>query len=135
MSWDTALFEFAGSCMETSWKKWGEGEFTSSWGYTIPARLAYVASVIVNIVQFPFAIIGVTLGGLHALLTLNYKSEPFQITRQFIIQKTNHALISAFGAAISPAIAHRFQNANLAPFVIAARVTVVSAALFYYIFS
>lgn len=134
-SWDTALFTFANTCMEKSWQEWEAGRVEDSWGYTISARLAYLADVIINLVQFPFAIIAVTFGSIHALCTLNYRSEVFQSTKNFIIEKTNHALISAFGAVVSPAVAHKFQNANLAPFVVAARITVISAGFFYYIFA
>ncbi len=134
MSWDTALYSFANTCMENSWKEWEMGNLENAWGYTIPARLAYLADLVVNIVQFPFAIIAITFGSVHALCTFDYQSVVFQSAKRFIILKTNHALISAFGGAISPAVAHKYQNANLAPFVIAARITVISTGFFYYVF-
>lgn len=135
MSWDSALYTFANDCMEKSGEKWKAKEYGPSWGYSIPARLAYLADLIVNLIQFPFAIIGITFGSLHALVTLNYQSPLFQESKSFIIEKTNHALLSIFGAVVSPALAHRYQNANLAPFVIAARITVLSGGLLYYVFS
>ncbi len=132
MSWDTALYSFANDCVAKSWKSWEEKNYGESWGYSFTARLAFVANLVIDVALFPFAIIGVTFGLLHALGTRNHRSAVFQKTRNFIIEKTNHALLSIFGAVVSPAIAHRFQYANLAPFVIAARITVISAGFLYY---
>lgn len=132
ISWDNRLYEFANDCMVQSWDKWDLREIGSSWGYTMSARLAYVSDAIINLVILPFAIIGVTFGTLHALFTWNRQSPIFQSNLSFITQKTNHLLLSCFGAFISPALAHRFRDANLVPYVIALRIAVLTGALILY---
>lgn len=131
-TWDNRLYEFANDCMVKSWDKWDLREIGSSWGYTIPARLAYVCDAIINLVVLPFAIIGITFGTLHALFTWNRQSPFFQATLSHITEKTNHLFLSTCGAFISPALAHRFRDANLVPYFIALRIAVLTSALIFY---
>jgi len=86
------FYEKANDYMINSWKSWEEGKVAKSWGYTIPARLAYLCETIINLVTLPFAIIGVTFGTLHALCTWNRNSEIFQTTYRAISKTTNHCL-------------------------------------------
>ncbi len=131
-TWDNRLYEFANDCMVQSWDKWELREIGSSWGYTIPARLAYLCDSIVNLVVLPFAIIGITFGTLHAVFTWNRQSTVYQSALNHIIEKTSHLVLSFIGACISPAFAHRFRDANLLPYIIAFRITVLTGAFILY---
>lgn len=135
MTWNTSLYNYANDCVAQSWEKWDLDQKGKSWGYVISARLAYVCDAIVNVVLLPFAIIGIIFGTVHALCTRNYQSELFQITKNNITERTNHLFLSIFGALISPAIAHRYRDANLAPYFIAFRITFLTGGLIYYAFS
>ena len=118
--------------MATSWEKWETGETAQSWGYTIPARLAYLCDVIVNLVILPFAILSATIGALHALFAWDRSSSSYQETKKFVLERSNHFLLSLFGSVIAPSVSHRYRDANLAPYVLAVRITVISAGLIYY---
>ena len=134
MSWENALYTFANDCMATSREKWDAGQKGVAWGYTIPARLAYLCDMIINIVILPFAILAVTFGALHALCTWNRQSKHFQSTRTELMERANHFFLSLFGSIISPALAHKFRDANIAPYIVALRITVISAGALYYAF-
>ena len=125
------FYEKASDCMAKSWEDWEKGEIVQSWGRTIPARLAYLCEAITNLVVLPFAILSVTFGALHALCTWNRKSEVYLKTYAFISKTTNHLFLSTFGSLISPAITHKYRDANIAPFILAARITVITAGLLY----
>ena len=121
--WHDTHHAFANDLMAKSWDRWKAGLTGESWGYTIPARLAYLCDAIVSLVAMPFAIIALVFGSLQAFFTWN--SEPFVITKAFLYDKTNHFFLSAFGSIISPAIAHKYRDANLTPYVFALRMIVL----------
>ena len=125
------FYEKANDYMINSWKSWENGKTAKSWGYTIPARFAYLCETIINLVKLPFAIIAVTFGALHALCTCNRKSEIFQTTYSAISKTTNHLFLPVLGSLISPAAAHKYRDANITPYLIAARIIIISGGLFY----
>ena len=125
------LYEVANDYMAKSWQSWKTGEEAKSWGYTIPARFAYLCETIINAVNLPFAIIAITFGSLHALCTWNRKSEIFLDTYSAISKTANHLFLSVFGALISPAITYKYRNANITPFIIAARIIIISGGILY----
>lgn len=133
VTWDNRLYEHANDCMVKSMESWDAHEDSSSWKYSVSARLAYLCDMIVNLTILPLAIIGVTFGSLHALFTWNWQSTVFQSTKSFITEKSNHLFISMFGAIISPAIAHRYRDANLVPYIIAARIVVITGSIIFYL--
>lgn len=133
VTWDNRLYEYANDCMIKSWESWETNEGSSSWKYSASARLAYLCDMIVNLVILPFAIIGITFGSLHALFTWNWQSTLFQSTKSFISKTSNHLFISLFGALVSPAIAHRYRDANLVPYIIVFRIVVVAGGVIFYL--
>jgi len=133
VTWDNRLYEHANDCVIKSWESWETNDGASAWKHSVSARLAYLCDMIVNLVVLPFAIIGVTFGSLHALITWNWQSSVFQSTKSFITKTSNHLFISLFGAVISPAIAHKYRDANLVPFIIAARIVIIAASLLVYL--
>lgn len=128
------FYDKASAYMKLSWASWEENKIALSWYYTGPARIAYLFETIINTVKLPFTIIGVTFGSLHALVTWNRKSPIFTQTYQEISKTANRLFLSAFGSAISPAVTHRYRDANITPFIIAARVTIISSGILYAIF-
>ncbi len=120
--------------MASSREKWDAGQKGEAWGYTIPARLAYLCDTIINLVVLPFSIIAVTVGTLHALFTWNWQSSIFQSTKSDIMERANHFFLSAFGSTISPSLAHKYRDLNIAPYIVAFRITVISAGVIYYAF-
>ncbi|NGX60176.1 MAG: hypothetical protein KR126chlam3_01342, partial [Chlamydiae bacterium] len=48
------FYEKANDYMIQSWKSWENGKTAKSWGYTIPARFAYLCETIINLVKLPF---------------------------------------------------------------------------------
>lgn len=126
---ENRFYDVANSQMAQSWEKWELGEIADSWRCSISARLSYLCDMIVNLVILPFAIIAVTFGSLHALFTWDWNSTFFQSTKHYITERTNHLVLSLFGSAISPALAHKYRDVNLVPYLIALRITVVVTAL------
>ncbi|MDN3506035.1 MAG: hypothetical protein P0S96_02275 [Simkaniaceae bacterium] len=124
-------YEIASSHVEKSWQAWEANSSLKAWGHTIPARLAYLCESVINAVSLPFAIIAITLGSLHALCTWDRKSEIFQDTYATISKVANRLFLSGFGALVSPAVTHKYRDANITPFIIAARVVVISGGLLY----
>lgn len=114
--------------MAQSWENWEMGELVEAWKGSLSARLAYLCDLIVNVVMLPFAIIAVTFGSLHALLTWDWHSAPFQTSKEFITEKTNHLVLSLFGSVISPSLSHKYRDVNLVPYLIALRITVIVTA-------
>jgi hypothetical protein len=121
----------ASSHMEKSWNAWEEGRYLRSFGHTVPARLNYLSEMIVSAVKLPFAIIHITFGLLHALATWNRKSPVLQRSSQSINRTSNRLFLSAFGATLSPAITHKYRDADVARYIIAARIVVISGAFLY----
>ena len=66
------FYTHANDYMDKSWEQWEKNELAASWGYSLSARLAYLADVIANVVIFPLAILRVTFGLFHGLLTWNW---------------------------------------------------------------
>lgn len=132
LTWENGLYDFANHCMEVSWQKKEEGKVWESWKYTLPARVAYLADVIVNAVIVPFSLIGFLYGALHALCTWNRKSEVWQNNKAFALERTNHILLSTLGFAISPSLAHKYRDANITPYVIAIRIAAIASLVAYY---
>jgi len=125
------LYVTASLHMEKSWQAWESNSPLKSWGHTIPARLAYLCETVVNAVNLPFAIIAITFGSVHALCTWNRQSTVFQDAYTTISKVANRLFLSGFGALISPAVTHKYRDANITPFIIAARVVVISGGLLY----
>ncbi|MBS0629629.1 MAG: hypothetical protein JSS30_05315 [Verrucomicrobia bacterium] len=126
---ENRFYDVANSHMAQSWEKWELGELGDAWKLSISARLAYLCDTIINLVALPFAIIGVTFGSFHALFTWDWNSTSFQSTKYYITERTNHLVLSLFGSIISPALAHKYRDVNLVPYLIALRITVVVTAL------
>jgi|GEM_PF-5816697 len=124
-------YKLASHHMEKSWRAWESNSSLKSWGHTIPARLAYLCETVINAVSLPFAIIAITFGSLHALCTWNRQSALFQDTYATISKVANRLFLSGFGALFSPAVTHKYRDANITPFIIAARVVVISGGLLY----
>lgn len=127
-SWENNLYHFANACMETSWEKWIEGKTAASWGCTLPARLAYLADAVINIVILPFALIRLTFCLFHG-----WSSEKRKVSYFYAKERANHLFLSTFGAVISPALASKYRDANITPYIIAARVMVISGFVLYYV--
>ncbi len=127
-----AFYNSANIHTAQSWELWHAKKQAQSWAHTVPARFFYLCDMIVNITALPFAIISVTFGLLHALCTLNYRSPTFKATKHFIFERSSHLFLSAFGSVISPALAHKYRDANLAPYIIAFRIVVITAGALYY---
>lgn len=128
------FYDKASDYMLKSWQSWENGEIAKSWGYTIPARLAYLCQTIISIVLLPFEIIRITFASMVALFTWNRKAKIFQTALAGIIKTTNRLILSALGSTISPAMTHKYRTANVAYFVVAARVVVISAGFLYWLF-
>lgn len=131
---NTDLYDVASNYVVKSWECWENGEISKSWGYTIPARLAYLCETITSVVLLPFAIIRITFATFHALFTWDRKSEVFQGALSGIIKVTNRLILSTVGSIISPAMAHKYRTANVAYFVVAARIVIISAGFLYWLF-
>jgi hypothetical protein len=127
VNWDDSLYHFASECMDRSLEKWKAGQFWDSWGYTLPARLAYLADSVLNCVILPFALIKFAFS-----LPANWKSENLKASYHYVKERSNHLFIALFGAVISPYLANKYRDANVAPYIIAARITVISGAILYY---
>lgn len=125
------FYEKASQYVMKSWEYWEKNQIGKSWAWTIPARFAYLCETIINLVILPFAITAITFGSLHALCTLNRKSKVYQTSYAFISKTSNHLFLSLFGATVSPALTHKYRDANITPFIIAARVAVVTAGFLY----
>lgn len=117
-----------------SWQSWDEGKIAKSWGYTIPARLAYLCQTVISTVLLPFEIIRITFATTVALFTWNWKAQFFQEALAGIIKTTNRLILSALGSTISPAITHKYRTANVAYIFVAARFVVISAGFLYWLF-
>jgi len=125
------LYEIANDRAEIARLAWEANKPLQSIGYSLSARVAYLAETTVKAVILPFAILRVTFATTLALLTWNWKGELFQSSYQFISGTSNHLFLSLFGAVISPALAHKYRDANITPFIIAARITIISGGLLY----
>jgi len=134
MIWENATYEFANQCVEKSWAQWERNDLVESWGYTIPARLAYVTDLVINVAVFPLAIIRVTFGSLYAIARWDSSTHEYQSGKHYIIERTNHVLLSLVGS-ILPSVAHRYRDVDLAPYVIAARIAVITWGILYYGYS
>lgn len=130
MTWDTALYSTAHTQVIQCQRRRAEGLSLSSWQYSGFARLAYFGNLAINVASFPLAILFVTFGLVVAISHWDFKIDLYRRTFNWIKTKTNHILLSALGIAF-PCLAYRFRNANLAPYVIALRIGVVTWGFFY----
>lgn len=130
--WDDKLYEFANDCVARSWQCRESGQTAESWGYTVPARLAYVCAAIVDLVVLPFALIATLFGALHALFTWDWNSPVFEETWNRVQIKSNHFFLSVCGSLISPAIAHKYRDANLLPYIVAIRIAITLGVVYYF---
>lgn len=130
MTWDTTLYLTAQHQTLSAQRLWDEGSKADSISHALNARLAYVANLIVNVVSFPLAILYVTFGTIVAISHWNFKVEIYTKSFNWIKTKTNHVLLSALGTA-APSLAYRFREANLAPYVIALRIVIITWGFFW----
>jgi len=130
MTWDTTLYLAAHNQVIESQLCWIDGHTADSILHSINARLAYVANLVINVVSFPLAILFVTFGSIIAISHWDFKIEIFTKSYNWIKTKTNHVLLSALGTAL-PSVAYRFRDANLAPYVIALRIALITWGFFY----
>lgn len=130
MCCDTRFYLEAHTQVLKSQECWNEGNRVASVGHALNARLAYIANLIINVVSFPFAILYVTYGSIVAVLHWNFKIEVYTKSFNWIKTKTNHILLSTLGIA-TPSLAYRFRDANLAPYVIALRIAIITWGFFY----
>ena len=129
-TWDTSLYLSAHTQILASQELWKNGETVASIGRAVSASLLYIANLIVNVVSFPLAIIFVTYGSIVALSHWDRKIDVYVKSFNWIVTKTNHVLLSALGTVL-PSAAYRYRDANLAPYVIALRIGVVSYGFIY----
>ena len=119
ISWDNKAYEYANECMELSWEKWEDGEIGHSWSLSFQARLAYLVDIIVDLVIFPFAVIGLVFSLFSPIFTCNANAIKFCYGKSS--EKLNHFCFSVLGSTVSPALAHKHRDFNLTPYIIAAR--------------
>lgn len=127
--WHEVFYHAAGKYVCRSWEHWESGNIVASWKETIPARLAYLCDVVLDIVVIPFYLVQFLFAAVKGLLTWNW--ETMRTTRHDLFKKTNHFFLSFFGCLFSPAIAYRYRDANLTPYIIAARIAVILAGITY----
>lgn len=130
--WHEVFYQIACECVCQSWEHWEAGNISASWRATIPARLAYLCDVVVDVVVIPFYLVQFLFSASKGIFTWNWEST--RPVRHDLLKKTNHLFLSFFGTLCSPAIAYRYRDANLAPYIIAARIVVILAGITYFAF-
>lgn len=130
MTWDTALYLAAHRQVLASQEDWDQGSCARALIHSVSARFAYVANLIVNVASFPLAILYVTFGAIMAIAHWDLKIEVYTKSFNWIKTKTNHILLSTLGVLL-PAAAHHYRDANLAPYVIALRVAIITWGLLW----
>lgn len=130
-TWENVAYEFANDCMEASWEEHRNGNKFQSWGLTVPARFAYLSDVIINTVISTAAMVATVFMGLVALATCNCKNKTFLATKAYTLESYNHFFMSLVGI-VSPALAHKYQDANIFKYVFAIRIIAMSALGIYY---
>lgn len=112
------------------------GQCIQSWLSTIPARLCYIADMIVDLAALPLATIGLIVGLFYATLTCNWRQNTLlHFYYSKTTEKTNHFCVSCFGSLISPALAHKYRDFNVVPYIIIARIMVICAGLGYWAYT
>lgn len=129
------IYELANDAAEAAIVKWNENEIGEFCKYHCKSRLFYLCSVVTNAVAFPFTAVAALFRSLYALCLCNTKEETFRTQWKYTIECSNHFFLSIIGSLFSPSIAHRYRDANLTPYVIVARITIVTGALLYYALS
>lgn len=130
--WHETFYHFAGEWVQKSWTHWDEGRIVESWKDTIPARFSYLCDSIFDIIITPFYLIGCTFGIVKGVVTCNW--ELFHSYRKNLMGKANHLILSSIGFSLSPALAYKFRDANLALYVVALRIIVIFAGATYFAF-
>ncbi len=128
--WDNSQYENANAYMVEAEVMQNAGAHSRSWQLSFSARLAYLCDMVVNLVVLPFAIVGVIFGSLHALCT--WKLFVLKQTKEFILEKSNHFFLSVCGSLVSPSLAHKYRDVNLAPYIVALRIIVIAALYLSY---
>lgn len=129
--WDNHYFASANAFMEKAHELRQEGQYQRSWKISLSARLHYLADCVVNLVILPFALLGVIAGAIHALCRWNLSI--LKPSKQYLLEKSNHFFISLCGTALSPTLAYKYKDANLAPLIITVRIAAI--AMLYLIYA
>ncbi len=131
ISWENAAYEKANNYMQSSETQWREGSKFESLKFSFSARAFYLADVIINTVRLPFALLETLFAVLHSCVKWNWKSEYLHGSYTFLLERSNHFFLSAFGILL-PGISHTYRDANLTPYIVAARIIIISGAILYY---
>ena len=132
--WDNQLYEAANAKVISSTHFFASKRRVEWLKDHFSARLLFLCDMVVNCALLPFAIIGVCFGTLHFALMWNRTI--FTPTKNFILEKTNHLLISGFGAVIYPALAHKFKDSQVpAYFLLAIRIVFIAGGLYWAFFT
>lgn len=132
ITWANALYEYANDCVVKAHQLETDGKVVSSWAQTVPARLSYLADVIVNVAILPFGILRFLGCGLLALSTWNWSNPSYQESKRALLERSNHLVMSSVGFLVSPTLAHKYRDANVAPYLIAVRIVVITGIALYY---
>ena len=113
---NTRPFDYANTCMETSWKRWNSGEVLDSLKLSVPARMSYLSSVVLNVVLLPFALIRSIFNTTSTIFRCEWSIKKAWTP---ISKKITHLILGILGGVIAPSIAYKCRNLNLGPYALA----------------
>lgn len=126
------IYNSANTAAALSIQKWDDSEVLSSVRYNLKSRFLYICSAVANISVLPFALLATLFSGIHALCVCDRNLPGFQYSYKCTVTYSNHFFMSLVGAIFTPTIAHKYRDFNLTPYIIAARIAVITGAVLYY---